>query len=135
MQTTRQGAQLGKPGPELLHRLGEGLRERGVGGGVEMRLGRAQHQPDRGEALLRAVVQVALQAAPSDVGRLDDPRLRVSQLSLGGLAFGDVAKVSGEGRRTSMRVIVTSRGNVVPSARMPVISRRRFSSTGSSVAR
>jgi hypothetical protein len=95
---TGQGAQLGKPVLELVHRPGEGVQDRGVGGAVELPLGRAQHERDRGQSLLGAVVQVALDPSARVVAGLHDPRARLSELGLGGLAVGDVAEVAGERR-------------------------------------
>ena len=43
----------------------------------------AQRQRQRDEALLGAVVEVALQPAPLGVGRLEDPRPGASKLGVG----------------------------------------------------
>ena len=64
---------LGRAGEELLGAVGvvaqPGLRE-------------PERERERDEALLRAVVQVALEAHPRVVGRLDDARPGGAQLGL-----------------------------------------------------
>ena len=82
--------------PQLLERLRElvgGLAEQPFGRlglVVHTRLREAQHQGERDEALLRAVVEVALEPAALDVARLDDAGARAAQLVLVLLALGDV---------------------------------------------
>ena len=63
--------------------------------------GRAEQ--DGGEPLLRAVVQVALDALPLVVGDLDEPRAGGAQLLARPHALGDVAQVAGEDRRPGER--------------------------------
>ena len=79
MDAVGQLAQLGRgPGEPLAHVLEEG------DGRVRVALGPRPRQADlereRHQVLLRAVVQVALDAPARRVGRLDDPRLRCAQL-------------------------------------------------------
>ena len=59
----------------------------------------AEREEDRGQALLRAVVEVALDPMPLGVGDLDEPRARGAQLRFRPLSLGDVPEVRGEGRR------------------------------------
>jgi hypothetical protein len=67
---------------ELLERAGEllaGAHEdpRGFRDvGLDPRLGEAKREGQCGEALLCAVVEVPLQAAPRSIRRVDDPRAR-----------------------------------------------------------
>ena len=73
--------------PDLVERLADVLTE-----GVQLRdaaLGIARHEllgeleldPQRDQPLLRAVVQVALEAPPLAVGRRQDPRARLAHLA------------------------------------------------------
>ena len=78
MDAVRELAQLRQPGLQLrAHALELGLER-----GVRLALREAQKQRGRDEALLRAVVEVALELAAGLVARLDDPDAR--RLQLGG---------------------------------------------------
>src|SRR3954467_8975835 len=55
-----------------------------------------QDQTEVHQALLRAVVEIALEPAALGVTRRHDPRTRSPQVRLSLLAVGDVAKVPGE---------------------------------------
>ena len=82
MDAAGQLAQLVEALGELLLRCGQELAR---GGRVllEHRAGHAQVQRDRDEALLRAVVEVALQPPALGVARLDDAGARGGQLLVG----------------------------------------------------
>ena len=77
----------------------------------------AQADGDAHELLLGAVVQVALDPPSRGVARLHDARARGAQLGLRPPALRDVAQkpVNIGAPGTSMRVIVSSTGNRVPS--------------------
>ena len=92
-----------------------------AGIGLELAAREPERQREADEVLLRAVVQVALEAAPGVVARRDDPGARRAQLLLGGQPAGDVAHVAEEdGRPPSSpgsAVIVSSTGISCPSRR------------------
>ena len=79
MDAACQVAQLLQREVGLLARLADQLGGAGVGG-FDPLLGHAQVQRERHQPLLRAVVEVALDAAPLGVGRSDDARARVLEL-------------------------------------------------------
>ena len=72
MQAADQVAQLGEGGLGLLVRLGDRLLR--LLGGARLGPGHAQVDGEGHQPLLRAVVQVPLEAAPLGVGRVDDAR-------------------------------------------------------------
>ena len=91
MDAARQLAQLVEPAGEVglggLQQLPGGLRV-----ALEPRGHHAQLERDRDEALLRAVVQVALEPLPLGVADLDEPRARGGELLVGvgvGQRLGD----------------------------------------------
>ena len=79
MQAARQLAELLEPGRELVDRERRAAAS-GSATRARMRPRREQH---RGEPLLRAVVEVALDALPLGVGDLDEAGARRAQLALG----------------------------------------------------
>ncbi len=81
MDAAGELAQLVERDGELLLRVGDGGAERRP---VVCRLREAEAERECEEALLRAVVQVALEAAPLVVGGFDDPRPRCAHLVDGG---------------------------------------------------
>src|SRR5436190_3904564 len=94
MQAARELAELVQPSGELVDRLLEQIRA----------LGRvmqpAEIQQDRGEPLLRAVVEIALNALALGVRDLDEARPRGAKLLLGSAPVGDVPEVAGERRQS-----------------------------------
>ena len=99
MQAARELADLLEPGRELVDR---DVEQRVRAPPALARAGRGMSSTD-GEPLLRAVVEVALDALALGVGDLDEPRARGPQLRLGPHAVGDVAQVAGERRRPRQR--------------------------------
>ena len=75
---------------ELLRGLAEQARRPAPGRSSISRLREPEHERERDEPLLGAVVEVALEPPPLDVARLDDARARAPQLVLVELALGDV---------------------------------------------
>src|SRR4051794_34088357 len=96
MEPARQLAQLVEAGGELLDRSVEQLGA-SIVGGVAQAADREQH---RRESLLRAVVEVALDAPALCVGDLDETRARGAELRLVALPVGDVPQVARERRRS-----------------------------------
>ena len=66
-------AQLVERGGELLARAASRTLGRRLGVGVDLRLREPERERERDEALLGAVVEVPLEAAPCLVAGLDDP--------------------------------------------------------------
>ena len=95
MQTARQHPQLVEPGGELVDDGVEHLPVAVDG----LRAETPDRQQDRGEPLLRPVMEVALDPPPLCVGDLDETSARGAELGLGALAIGDVPQVAGERRR------------------------------------
>ena len=95
MEPARELAQLVQAGGELLDR---GVEQRGVAvvGRVAQPADGEQH---RREPLLRAVVEVALDAPALGVGDLDESCARCAQLRFVALPVGDVAQVARERRQ------------------------------------
>ena len=82
-------AQLRQARLELGRRLGEEVRDLGVGRvGVDAAAGVAEQEREPHEPRLRAVVQVALEAAALGVARLDEPRARGAELLQPGAQLG-----------------------------------------------
>ena len=79
MEAAGELAQLGERKGELVAGGRQG-RARGRRIGVELRLREPQGQRERDQALLRTVVEVALEAAPLDVTGGDDPGSRRGEL-------------------------------------------------------
>ena len=73
MDARRQLAQLLQCAAELFRRFGKRLRRVGSGA-IEQLAGTAQPHRQRDQPLLRAVVEIALQAPSFDVSGLDDAR-------------------------------------------------------------
>ena len=73
--------------PDLVERLADVLAERmqlhagALGISHQVVLQELELDPERDEPLLRAVVQVPLQAPPLVVGRRQDPRARLAHLA------------------------------------------------------
>ena len=98
MEAARELAQLLERLGELGARGGEDLG-RLVDVGGQPRLGEAERERERREALLGSVVQVALEAPAGGVGRGDDPRARGPDLLFLALALGDVGAGEQHARR------------------------------------
>src|SRR5205823_13484170 len=95
----RELAQLGEGERQLLVGAREQLQRLVVARGRAL-AGKAERERQRDEALLRAVVEIALEPPPLCVLRLDEPDARGTELPFGALPLGDVAHVAGEYRRS-----------------------------------
>ncbi|MEJ7721883.1 MAG: hypothetical protein WKF58_16290 [Ilumatobacteraceae bacterium] len=88
MDAAGEVAQLVDGFAEILHRLRQDRSDSRAGVAVQACLGQPQGQRDRDQALLRAVVQVALDAPALGIAGGDDPRPRRGDLGQLGFDLG-----------------------------------------------
>ena len=117
VDAARERPQLVEGVDHLGVRLGEELVDRRRAAVGEPAAGELEREPDPEQPLLRAVVEVALEAAPLGVACLDDPRARGAHLRELGAQLGLQARVlEREARRGADRLdelrVVEQRGVV-----------------------
>ena len=126
MDAAGELAELLEGGGELLAR-GIDDRRRSLRVGGRARLGEPERDRERHEALLGAVVEIALEHAPRLVGGLDDARARGADLLVLAPALGDVDAGEEDERRLPSRHVVDRRRRQAITMCSPFALRQRVS--------